>query len=105
MMGLLYRAADRLRQRRYKDNHGRIGEDLALFRHQPTAHADLAVFAEDRSVNLDFQRSAIVAYAGQVLGADVGPFGTDVAVARTNHQAFLDRAAKTIGQERMVSKA
>ena len=29
MMGLLYRAADRLRQRRYKDNHGRIGEDLA----------------------------------------------------------------------------
>jgi len=29
MMGLLYRAADRLRQRRYTDNHGRIGEDLA----------------------------------------------------------------------------
>jgi putative endonuclease len=29
MMGLLYRAADRLRQRRYRDNHGRIGEDLA----------------------------------------------------------------------------
>ncbi|MEO8368888.1 MAG: YraN family protein [Candidatus Solibacter sp.] len=29
MMGLLYRAADRLRQRRYADNHGRIGEDLA----------------------------------------------------------------------------
>ena len=28
-MGLLYRAADRLRQRRYADNHGRIGEDLA----------------------------------------------------------------------------
>lgn len=29
MMGLLYRAADRLRQRRYADNHGRLGEDLA----------------------------------------------------------------------------
>ncbi len=28
-MGLLYRAADRLRQRRYADNHGRLGEDLA----------------------------------------------------------------------------
>jgi putative endonuclease len=29
MIGLLYRAADRLRQRRYAENHGRIGEDLA----------------------------------------------------------------------------
>jgi putative endonuclease len=29
MMGPLYRAADRLRQRRYAENHGRIGEDLA----------------------------------------------------------------------------
>ncbi|MEO8594123.1 MAG: YraN family protein [Candidatus Solibacter sp.] len=29
MMGLFYRAADRLRQRRYTDNHGRIGEDMA----------------------------------------------------------------------------
>jgi putative endonuclease len=28
-MGLLYRAADRIRQRRYADNHGRLGEDLA----------------------------------------------------------------------------
>src|SRR6266571_4096264 len=29
MIGLLYRAADRIRQRRYAQNHGRIGEDLA----------------------------------------------------------------------------
>ncbi|MCX6631483.1 MAG: YraN family protein [Candidatus Solibacter sp.] len=29
MMGLLYRIADRLRRRRYAENHGRIGEDLA----------------------------------------------------------------------------
>jgi putative endonuclease len=29
MIGLLYRAADRIRQRRYRGNHGRIGEDLA----------------------------------------------------------------------------
>jgi len=29
MMALLYRAADRLRRRRYPENHGRIGEDLA----------------------------------------------------------------------------
>ena len=29
MMGLLYRAADRLRQRRYAGNSGRIGEDMA----------------------------------------------------------------------------
>jgi len=28
-MGLLYRAADRIRQRRYAENHGRLGEDLA----------------------------------------------------------------------------
>ena len=28
-MGLLYRAADRIRRRRYAKNHGRIGEDLA----------------------------------------------------------------------------
>ena len=29
MMGLLYRAADRIRRRRYAEDHGRIGEDLA----------------------------------------------------------------------------
>jgi putative endonuclease len=29
MMSLLFRAVDRLRQRRYTENHGRIGEDLA----------------------------------------------------------------------------
>ena len=28
MIGLLYRIADRLRRRRYPENHGRIGEDL-----------------------------------------------------------------------------
>jgi putative endonuclease len=29
MIGLLYRAADRIRRRRYAEDHGRIGEDLA----------------------------------------------------------------------------
>lgn len=29
MMGLLYRAADRIRRRRYSQDHGRIGEDMA----------------------------------------------------------------------------
>ena len=29
MIGLLYRAADRIRRRRYSQDHGRIGEDLA----------------------------------------------------------------------------
>ena len=29
MIGLLYRAADRIRRRRYAGDHGRIGEDLA----------------------------------------------------------------------------
>ena len=29
MIGLLYRAADRIRRRRYAQDHGRIGEDLA----------------------------------------------------------------------------
>ena len=29
MIGLLYSAADRIRRRRYSENHGRIGEDLA----------------------------------------------------------------------------
>jgi putative endonuclease len=29
MIGLLYRAADRIRRRRYVENHGRIGEDMA----------------------------------------------------------------------------
>jgi len=29
VIGLLYRAADRIRRRRYAKNHGRIGEDLA----------------------------------------------------------------------------
>ena len=29
MMGLLYRAADALRRRTLRDNHGRLGEDLA----------------------------------------------------------------------------
>ena len=29
MIGFLYRAADALRRRRYADDHGRVGEDLA----------------------------------------------------------------------------
>jgi putative endonuclease len=29
MIGLLYRAADRIRRRRYSQDHGRVGEDLA----------------------------------------------------------------------------
>ena len=29
MIGLLYRAADIIRRRRYVENHGRIGEDMA----------------------------------------------------------------------------
>lgn len=29
MMSWLYRAADALRRRRYRENHGRLGEDLA----------------------------------------------------------------------------
>lgn len=29
MIGLLYRATDRIRRKRYPENHGRIGEDLA----------------------------------------------------------------------------
>ena len=29
MIGLLYRTADRIRRRRYPENHGRIGEDMA----------------------------------------------------------------------------
>jgi putative endonuclease len=29
MISLFYRAADRIRRRRYLDNHGRIGEDMA----------------------------------------------------------------------------
>jgi putative endonuclease len=29
VIGLVYRVADRLRRRKYCDNHGRIGEDLA----------------------------------------------------------------------------
>ena len=29
MIGLLYRVADRIRRRRYRQDHGRIGEDLA----------------------------------------------------------------------------
>ena len=29
MLGLLYRAADALRRRTYRDDHGRIGEDMA----------------------------------------------------------------------------
>ena len=29
MMSLIYRAADRIRRRRYLENHGRIGEDMA----------------------------------------------------------------------------
>jgi putative endonuclease len=29
VISLVYRAADRIRRRRYRDNHGRLGEDLA----------------------------------------------------------------------------
>jgi hypothetical protein len=82
-----------------------IGQQLALLRYQPSAHAGLAVLAGDIALERDIDRIAVTRDAGQRLGADVGAFGTDVAVAGADHEAFLDPRADMIGQDGVVHQA
>ena len=85
MIGLLYRAADRIRRKRYPENHGRIGEDLAhryLQRHGCTVVArnyrppsgpgeiDLVVWEDGRLVFVEVKTRASEAFGAPESAVD-----------------------------------
>jgi hypothetical protein len=79
-----------------------VGEHLALLGDEPPAHADLAILAVDRALNLDFQRCTVSAHTRQTLGTQVGPLGTDVAIAGGHHEALPVFGSEAVGQEGVV---
>ena len=64
MIGLIYRAADRIRRRRYPENHGRIGEDLA---HRYLREHGCTVIARNYRVASGKGEIDIVAWHGEKL--------------------------------------
>jgi putative endonuclease len=85
VIGLLYRAADRIRRKRYPENHGRIGEDLAhryLQRHGCTVVArnyrppsgpgeiDLVVWDSGRLVFVEVKTRASEAFGSPESAVD-----------------------------------
>src|SRR6202521_5187100 len=52
----------------------RVGEHLALLGDQPPPHAHLTGLVEDRALDLDLERGAVMAHAGGALGAGGGRF-------------------------------
>src|SRR5215467_2543371 len=64
MIGLIYRAADRIRRRRYPEDHGRIGEDLA---HRYLREHGCTVIARNYRVASGRGEIDIVAWHGERL--------------------------------------
>jgi hypothetical protein len=79
-----------------------VGEHLALLGDQSPAHADLAILAVDRALDLDFQRRAVGPHTRQTLGPQVGALGTDVAIAGGHHEALPVFGSEAVGQEGVV---
>ena len=64
MIGLIYRAADKLRLRRYPEDHGRIGEDLA---HRHLRRNGCTVVARNYRTPSGSGEIDIVAWHGETL--------------------------------------
>ncbi len=97
MLGLLYRAADALRQRTYRDNHGRIGEDMA---HRYLRRRGCSIVARNYRPPAGGVELDIVAWHGQTLvfvevktraSADFGPPEGAVDAEKRKH---VQRAAR-----------
>ena len=97
MISLLWRAADRLRQRRYPGDHGRIGEDLA---HRHLRKHGCTIAARNYRPPSGSGEIDLVAWEGQRLvfvevktrtGAEFGP--PDSAVVAQKRERLLRAAA------------
>src|SRR5437867_4239027 len=98
-----------LRERRTNPAHDpseqRVRQQLPLFGDKPPTHANFAVLPEDRALDCDLQRRAVVANARQVLGADIGAFTADVAIPGADHEALTHLAAVTVRQHCAIDES
>jgi putative endonuclease len=97
MMGLLYRAADVLRRRRYAGNHGRIGEDLA---HRFLRAGGCTVVARNYRTLSGSGEIDLVVWDGpklafvEVKTRGSGEFGTPESAVDTQKRGRVEHAAR-----------
>jgi putative endonuclease len=96
VLGPLYRLLDRIRQRRYPDNHGRIGEDLAHRYLQ--AHGCTVVARNYRTLSGDGELD-LVAWEGATL------VFVEVKARASEEFGAPERAVDTEKQERVRNAA
>jgi putative endonuclease len=105
MIGLLYRAADALRRRWLREDHGRIGEDLA---HRYLRRHGCAIVARNYRPPSGAVEIDLVAWHGQTLvfvevktraGED---FGTPDRAVDREKQAYVERAARDYARRARV---
>jgi len=97
VISLLYRAADALRRRSYRDNHGRIGEDLA---HRYLRSRGCTVVARNYHTRSGWGEIDLVAWHGNTLAfvevktRQSADFGEPEAAVDSEKQGLLIRAAR-----------
>jgi putative endonuclease len=97
MMGLLYRAADALRRRALRGDHGRIGEDLA---HRHLRRQGCTIVARNYRPPSGGVEIDLVAWHGETLAIvevktrAVEDFGTPDRAVDREKQTFVERAAR-----------
>jgi putative endonuclease len=97
MIGLLYRAADALRRRSYRGNHGRIGEDLA---HRYLRRHGCTIVARNYRTATGSGEIDLVAWQGKTLvfvevkTRSTAEFGEPERAVDSEKQLHLQRAAR-----------
>jgi putative endonuclease len=97
MLGLLYRAADALRRRAYRDDHGRIGEDMA---HRYLRRQGCSIVARNYRPPSGAVEIDIVAWHGETLvfvevkTRAVADFGTPDRAVDAEKREYVKRAAR-----------
>jgi putative endonuclease len=97
VLGLLYRAADALRRRAYRDDHGRIGEDMA---HRYLRRHGCSIVARNYRPLAGGVELDIVAWHGgtlvfvEVKTRAVADFGTPDRAVDAEKREFVKRAAR-----------
>ena len=97
MIGLLYGTADRIRRRRYAENHGRIGEDLAHRFLQ--AHGCTVVARNYRTLSGSGEIDLVVWHGGKVAFIEVKTraseeFGPPESAVDAEKRERVQRAAR-----------
>jgi putative endonuclease len=106
MISLLYRAADAIRQRTYRDDHGRIGEDLA---HRYLRRQGCTIVARNYRPPSGAVEIDLIVRHGQTLafvevktraGED---FGRPDRVVDREKRAYIERAARDYARRAQVN--